>query len=108
MYGFSSSPLPAFEPEDAANRLEEGWDAVLVDVREPWETETGIIEGARLIPLGLLEGRLTELPSDKPVLMVCRSGGRSAMATAMAREAGLQAFNMTGGMLAWKGPVVIP
>jgi molybdopterin/thiamine biosynthesis adenylyltransferase/rhodanese-related sulfurtransferase len=74
---------------------------VLVDVREPSEAAICRIEGSLLVPLGSLEGRLVELPLDRPIVVHCKGGGRSARATAMLRAKGLDAHNLTGGIVAW-------
>ncbi|MEB3238286.1 MAG: rhodanese-like domain-containing protein [Candidatus Sericytochromatia bacterium] len=108
MFGFGASSVPVLSPESLASRLEAGEKPCIVDVREPHETAAGHIPGARLVPLGTLEAHLGELPAQEEVVMVCRSGGRSAMATQMALSAGLKAVNMSGGMLAWRGAVVRP
>jgi rhodanese-related sulfurtransferase len=80
--------------------LEEG--AVLIDVREPEEWQVGRAPQAVHIPLGELGARLGELPSDRKLIMVCRSGGRSARAAEALLERGLPAVNLAGGMQAWK------
>lgn len=78
--------------------------ARVVDVREPNEYvgPLGHIKGATLIPLGQLAGRAGELPKDRPIVAVCRSGGRSAQATTILQKAGFEKVaNLTGGMLRW-------
>jgi sulfur dioxygenase len=80
-------------------------DVQIVDVREPDEFTgpLGHIRGARLMPLGSLADRARELARDRPIVAVCRSGGRSAQATVILREAGLNdAANLAGGMLRWR------
>lgn len=77
---------------------------LLVDVRRPdeYEGELGHIPGAQLMVLDTLPDRLSELPKDQTVVFICRSGGRSAQATAYAQSQGFQSvFNMQGGMLRW-------
>lgn len=74
----------------------------LVDVRQPHEHEAGRIAGDRLIELGELAARAQELDANRPVVFYCRSGARSAMATQAFREAGFDAYNMTGGLLEWE------
>ena len=54
-----------------------------------------------LIPLGTLPDRLSEIPKDRPVVVHCRSGARSARAVAMLRAEGYDAHNLVGGILAW-------
>ncbi len=76
-------------------------DVQLVDVREPHEFEAGHIEGVTHIPLQELAGQAATLDRNRPVVLICRSGGRSAMATAALSEAGFDAHNMVGGMLEW-------
>jgi rhodanese-related sulfurtransferase len=73
--------------------------AFILDVRQPEEWEQGHIEGATLIPLGDLPNRINELPKDQDIVVVCRSGNRSAQARDMVRHAGLANSNiMAGGM----------
>lgn len=79
--------------------------ALLLDVREPSEYAEGHAPNAVLIPLGQLSARMQEIASykDKPVVVMCRSGRRSAKATNMLQEAGYsQARNISGGIKAWK------
>ena len=82
-----------------------GEEVNLVDVREVTEVAQGKIPGAINIPLGLLEFRMHELDKSKEYIMVCRSGGRSAQASKFLASHGFNVVNMTGGMLAWEGPV---
>jgi len=88
------------------NWLEENLDLVqIVDVREPDEFTgaLGHIPGALLIPLGTLMQEKDKISKDKPVVMVCRSGARSAQATVLLRNAGFQRVaNLAGGMLRWR------
>ncbi|MSQ64713.1 MAG: MBL fold metallo-hydrolase [Betaproteobacteria bacterium] len=79
--------------------------AQLLDVREPAEFtgSLGRIAGAKLIPLGSLTQRSSEIDKDKPVVVVCRSGARSAQATVMLKNAGFnRVANLAGGMLRWR------
>jgi len=76
-------------------------EAVLVDVREPYEWDAGRIAGAKHIELERLAGRADELPKDKPVIFQCRVGRRSALATDAFRAVGFDAYNMRGGIEAW-------
>src|SRR5262249_35491896 len=86
--------------------LEEHAAAVqILDVREPEEFigPLGHIEDAVLIPLGELADRASELSRDRPIVAVCRAGGRSAQATNILQQAGFKAVaNLTGGMLRWR------
>lgn len=74
----------------------------LLDVREPDEFRAGHIAAAHLIPLGQLEARLAELPRDRDILCVCRTGNRSGMAVRHLRRAGISAVNVRGGLVAWQ------
>jgi len=77
--------------------------AVLLDVREPEEWAAGHVPGARHVPLGQLPGRLAEFDTSARVVVVCRSGHRSALATEWLAAAGVDAANLVGGMQAWAG-----
>ena len=77
----------------------------IVDVREPREFSgaLGHIAGAELVPLGTLTGALDKLSREKPIVVVCRSGARSAQATVLLRKAGFnRVANLAGGMLRWR------
>ena len=76
-------------------------DVILLDVREDDEFKAGHIPGAEWIPLGQLSSRLNELPKDKTIVAVCRSGNRSGQATELLRQNGFDAHNMQGGMNSW-------
>lgn len=86
-------------PQDAARRIEDG--AFLLDVREPDEWTAGHAPGATHVPLGELNARVGELPKDRPIVAVCRVGGRSGKATEALVNAGYDAVNLDGGMQAW-------
>jgi rhodanese-related sulfurtransferase len=75
--------------------------AVLLDVREPEEWDAGHAPEARHVPLGVLPDRLAEFTGVGPVVVVCRSGARSALATEWLQTAGLDAANLVGGMQEW-------
>jgi adenylyltransferase/sulfurtransferase len=74
----------------------------LVDVREPSEHAVHAIDGAILIPLRQLPFSLDRIPRDRPVVVHCKSGGRSAIAVAMLRLRGYDAHNLSGGIQAWE------
>ncbi len=77
-------------------------DLVVLDVREAVEWHHGHIEGAQHIPLGDVPARLGEVPTERPVLVVCKMGGRSAQATGYLVQNGVDAVNLDGGMLEWQ------
>jgi rhodanese-related sulfurtransferase len=82
---------------DAAHRR--GPSIALLDVREPDEWADAHAPGAMHLPLGQLA--LEALPEAPTVYVICRSGNRSAMATKALVEAGIDAHNVEGGMIAW-------
>lgn len=85
-----------------AKRAEELRDeALLLDVREQPEWDAGHIEGAVHVPMGELGARQEELPQDRLIVCVCRSGQRSGVVTNALVGAGYQAENLEGGMHAW-------
>ncbi len=80
-------------------------DALVLDVREDKEYAAGHIPKAKHIPLGQLGGRMKELDKfkDKPILVTCRSGNRSAHACRMLKKAGFEnVYNQAGGIIAWE------
>jgi rhodanese-related sulfurtransferase len=76
-------------------------DIQVLDVREDDEWNSGRIEGAVHLPLGELERRVHELDRNRPIVTVCRSGGRAGKAAGFLSGAGLQAEVMDGGMTQW-------
>ncbi|MCG7343262.1 rhodanese-like domain-containing protein [Sporosarcina sp. ACRSL] len=86
-------------------KLTEGTNLALIDVREDEEVAQGMIPGAVHIPLGELPDRLDELDQSKSYIIICRSGGRSGNATEFLEAKGYDATNMVGGMLDWQGDV---
>jgi len=79
-----------------------GDEFLLVDVREPAEWEIVRIPGAVLIPKGDLPSRLSDLPQNKPVVMYCKTGIRSAETLALLKNAGFKdALHVQGGVSAW-------
>lgn len=80
----------------------EGKDHVLIDVRTAEEAAICAIEGARLIPIATLEASLDRIPKDRPVVIHCKSGARSARAVGQLKALGYRnAKSLTGGILAW-------
>ena len=85
--------------DDLVAALQAG-SVALVDVREPAEFADGHVEGATNLPLSRFDAGL--LPKGKPVVLICRSGGRSAQALAKARGAGLAGVrHYRGGCMGW-------
>ncbi len=78
-------------------------NVLVLDVREQWEYDEGHIPGVTLIPMGEVQSRLDEIPTDQPVILTCRSGNRSGQVTEYLRQQGYDnVHNMEGGILAWE------
>jgi rhodanese-related sulfurtransferase len=90
-----------YTPKEVATLIQQG-GIQLIDVRQEHEHAAGRISGSRLITLSDLPAQAQTIDVDTPVILYCRSGGRSAMATDALRQAGYDAHNMVGGMLEWQ------
>jgi len=84
----------------AREMLDQG--AQLVDVRVDHEWETGHLPGAVHIPLAELPARAEEIDKDRPVILYCRGGNRSSMATTALAEAGYDAVKLSEGAVGWE------
>ena len=93
-----SSRRADLDPRQASDLLDRD-AAVLLDVREPDEWAAGHAPAAEHVPLGRLSP--TEVPDDRPVIAVCRSGNRSAKAADLLAATGVPVHNLAGGMKAW-------
>jgi rhodanese-related sulfurtransferase len=94
--------IPEVSVNELAADLAAGRDVQVIDVREQDEWRSGHIPVARHIPLGDLGQRLSELDEQRPVVVVCRSGNRSAIATSALLKAGfMDVRNLDSGMLGW-------
>ena len=87
-------------PERARALLDAG-EAVVVDVREPYERDAGHIEGSTHVELERLASQADTLPRDRPVIFQCRLGARSALAARAFRSAGFDAWSLQGGLKLW-------
>ncbi len=97
--------LPEVNIATLATALEKEPPPLVLDVRTPDEFTAGHVPGARNIPLGDLSKHLGDLEASKaaPIYVICRSGSRSAKATALLLKAGFKApVNVAGGTLAWQ------
>ena len=85
------------------DRLRRGGAAhAVLDVREPWETSICSIDGSLNIPLTMIPQSLERIPRDRPLVVMCHHGGRSARAVEWLRQNGFEsASNLTGGIDAW-------
>ena len=97
-------------PTMSAHELKQKMDArepfELIDVREGFEYEIARIDGARLIPLGEIAERADELPRDRPIVVHCHSGRRSAEAVRLLQQRGFgNIYNLEGGIDAWSDQI---
>jgi rhodanese-related sulfurtransferase len=76
--------------------------AHVIDVREKYEFDAGHVAGAELIPMATIPLRVTEIPRDRDVYLICRSGARSWQVAAWLERQGITATNVEGGMGAWQ------
>jgi adenylyltransferase/sulfurtransferase len=97
----AANEVPEITVQELKERLENGKEVTVLDVREPYEYEVANI-GARLIPLGELPERLVELDKDETFAIHCRTGARSANAVRLLQDAGFDnVYNVKGGITAW-------
>ena len=88
------------DPVEGKRRVDAG--ALLLDVRNPDEWQAGHADGAALIPMGGLTERQEELPTDRDIVVICKSGARSAQVAKALTAAGYEAVNVAGGSEAWQ------
>lgn len=102
--GFELDYIPQISVQEFVElKASEPARLLVLDVRETAEREAGAIEGSLSIPLGKLESRIAEVNSTKLVVVHCRGGYRSSIATSILRRAGFRdVANLTGGFDAWK------
>ena len=100
--GEAEPPVPEISVEELHAKLASGEKVTLIDVREQFEWDIARIPGAKLIPLGDLHSRMSELDSADTIYLQCKSGVRSANALRELQGAGFsKLFNVRGGILAW-------
>ncbi len=93
--------IPQLDPATAQALLQSD-EAVLLDVREPWEYAQVHVEGARHIPMGQIPERLAELDTGKNYVVMCHHGGRSQrVALFLASQGYARVANLAGGIDAW-------
>jgi phage shock protein E len=95
--------LPVTIDVATVRALQDRSDVVMIDVREPYEFDAGHVADTTLIPMGEVPARLAEIPKDKTVVLVCRSGNRSGQVTEYLKGQGYSNIhNMEGGIVAWQ------
>jgi sulfur-carrier protein adenylyltransferase/sulfurtransferase len=98
--------VPTITATELKSKIDRKDKFVLVDVREPFEYDISRIPGSKLIPLGELPARLSELDSADDIVLHCKVGGRSAKALRILQEAGFRKLNnLQGGITAWSEDV---
>ncbi len=94
--------LATINVHELKRKMENNGAFAIVDVREEFEYDIARIEGSKLIPLGELPERLDELQKDEEIILLCKSGTRSAHAAQLLRAAGFaRAYSLEGGVDAW-------
>jgi molybdopterin/thiamine biosynthesis adenylyltransferase/rhodanese-related sulfurtransferase len=97
--------IPQMTPTELKQRLDRGDRIDLIDVREPWESQTANI-GGRLIPLNELPQRIGEIDREGEIVVHCKSGGRSQRAAEFLAQSGFaKVWNLAGGITAWSNEV---
>ena len=99
--GSSSSSLASAVSTDEAYKMYQQSSTFTVDVRTQEEWDEYHAPNTTLIPLDQLQNRLSEVPKDKEILVVCRSGNRSQQGRDILLSAGYNATSMTGGLKEW-------
>jgi hydroxyacylglutathione hydrolase len=100
--GRALASVPQLEAGELAPMISRG-EVQVIDVRGVNEWEAGHLPGAPNIPLGTLRARMDEIPGDRPVVVQCQSGSRSAIAASLLRAAGVErVVNLSGGFAAWR------
>jgi adenylyltransferase/sulfurtransferase len=101
----SAPTVPAISVHELKRKLDDN-NMLLLDVREPFEWDIARIEQATLIPLGELAHRVTEIPRNCEIVVMCKSGGRSAKAVGFLQQQGFHpVYNLDGGINAWAAEI---
>ncbi|MBI5751948.1 MAG: rhodanese-like domain-containing protein [Hydrogenophilales bacterium] len=98
MFGMSIKEVDAF----GLQQMQAGGEVVMIDVRTDVEFAQGAIHGAKHLPLHMLPLMADQLENEKPVVLICRSGARSAQACAFLAQKGFNnVYNLRGGVMGW-------
>jgi glyoxylase-like metal-dependent hydrolase (beta-lactamase superfamily II)/rhodanese-related sulfurtransferase len=101
--GSESEYIPQITAQELTELAGKGEPIALLDVREPGETATGAMPGSIRIPLGQLQDRIGEIGRNQLVVVHCKGGYRSSIASSILRRAGIvDIANLTGGFDSWK------
>jgi rhodanese-related sulfurtransferase len=98
--------LKEMTPTEFAARAQAADAPLLLDVREDWELEIARVDGALHIPMGDVPARRSEIDPDREIVVMCRSGGRSAQVARFLEQHGhARVWNLSGGIIAWSEQV---
>jgi len=104
--GWDEEAIPTMSAHELKQKMDAREPFELIDVRETFECEIARIDGARLIPLGEIAERADELPRDRPIVVHCHSGRRSAEAVRLLQQRGFgNIYNLEGGIDAWSDQI---
>ena len=102
----AEAPVPAISARELKARIDRGDRLVLLDVRETFEWDIARIPGSKLLPLGELASRMSELDSADEMVLICKIGPRSVTAIRELQKAGFsKLLNLEGGIRAWSDDV---
>jgi adenylyltransferase/sulfurtransferase len=94
--------VPEMTPVELASRLSSGDPPDIIDVREPFEWDIARINGARLVPAATIQEAMPTIRADRDIVLVCKSGARSARVADQLRAAGIvRVWNLAGGIARW-------
>ena len=96
--------IKEIEATELAQWLEKEDHVQVVDIRQPQEVASGVVPGAEVMPMHTIPLRIQDIKQDKPVVLVCRSGARSAQACMFLAQNGYDnVYNLRGGIMGWAG-----
>lgn len=103
----NGTTMPQITATELKQRLDNGEDLQIIDVREANELDIAKMPGTVHIPLGQVLNRMSEIDPNRETVVHCKMGGRSAKAIAMLKQAGFSGnlINLTGGITAWSNEV---
>ena len=104
--GRDEEAIPTMSAPELKRKMDACEPFELIDVREPFEYEIARIDGAKLIPLGEIAERVNELQRERPIVVHCHSGQRSAQAVRLLQQRGFaNLYNLEGGIDAWSDQI---
>src|SRR5207253_7373763 len=104
--GRNEEAIPTMSAPELKRKMDACEPFELIDVREPFEYEIARINGAKLIPLGEISERLNELSGERPIVVHCHTGKRSAQAVRLLQQRGFaNVYNLEGGIDAWSDQI---